>query len=200
MNIKIYKRYNKAEISNNIMKEIIATETGKVTPSKCPAIRHAYKFGFFILSPNDYSFKEGTFSVKAYNCDNKLFLDPGVMGDPNSNHLYARIDTGYSFLNLEHDVLITKVLTPFMNTEYEIPPVIYPKNYIGPILAPISSNLNITISKGTPLLHVIPLCSEYSYEEINKEIIHESFEGLFYDSMINKLDFIEEKNCREFMV
>jgi len=197
MEIKIYKRYHKALLRNNITEQILATEKGKITPSKCPAIRQAYNLGCYVMSPSQYEFNQNSFLVKRFKLNDKILLDPGIIGDPKSNHFYARIDTGYSFKDLAVDVLATTILTPFMNNDYQIPPVVYPKNYTGPILAPVSSLKHISIEAGQPLLHLIPLGSDYIFEEIAMEISHKSFEGLFYNSILNQLEFIDEINCLE---
>lgn len=197
--IKLYKRYNKALFRNNINEHVRATEKGKITPSRCPAIRQAYNLGCYILSPKQYYFNQDSFTVRRFKLNNKILLDPGVIGDPESNCYYARIDTGYSFVDLEIDVLATTILTPFINNDYLIPPVVYPKSYTGPIIAPVSSLKKHKLDLGQPLLQLIPLGQNHTFEEIAKEITHDSFEGLFYDSILENLKFIDELNCLEII-
>jgi len=197
--IELYKRYFKASFEQGINQIIKDSETGKITPSKCPAIRQAYNLGCYINSPSQYNFKNGIFDVKRYKILDKYLLDPGIIGDPSSKNLFARIDTGYSFQNLDIDVLATPILAPLINDDFQIPPVVYPKGYTGPILAPVSSRKNNIIKEMQPILHLIPLSLEYTFEEINQELIHSNFEGLIYDSIIPHMQFIDELSCTEFM-
>ena len=197
--IVLYKRYHKASLEQSIQQIVKESEAGKITPSKCPAIRQAYKLGCYINSPRQYDFRNGIFNIKRYKITDKYLLDPGVIGDPSSNNLYARIDTGYSFQNLEIDILATPILAPLINFDFQIPPVVYPKGYTGPILAPVSSRKNITIKESQPILHLIPLSINHRFEVISKEINHSNFEGLIYDSLIKSMEFIDEISCIEFM-
>jgi hypothetical protein len=175
------------------------SESGKITPSKCPAIKQAYNLGCYINSPRQYNFKNGIFKIKRYKIKDTYLLDPGVIGDPSSRNLFARIDMGFSFKNLEIDVLATPILAPLINSDFQIPPVVYPKGYTGPILAPISSRKSITIDECKPILHLIPLSIDYKFEVINLEINHSNFEGLIYDSYISTMEFVDEICCTEFM-
>ncbi len=195
--IILIKRYFRANIHNNINTQIKSTETGKITPSKCPAIKQAYNLGCYIGSPNDYHFDNSSFIVKRYNLNNKIILDPGIIGTPDSNNLYARIDTGFSFSKLNINILATPILTPTMNLEFQIPPVVYPKGYTGPILAPVFSQNKFILKTSQPIIQLIPLGSNYEFEIQNLEIKHENFEGLFYDSEFGNLVFIDKFNCTE---
>ena len=195
--IKLYKRYYKAIMSNNINNQIKTTESGKITPSKCPAIRHAYNLGCYISSPSNYSFQNSNFIVNRYKLNDVLFLDPGIIGTPDSNNFYARIDTGFSFDDLIIDVLATPILTPNLNNEFQIPPVVYPKGYKGPILAPVYSKNTIEIKASQPILQLIPLGLNYEFKVFLNEIKHEGFEGLFYDSELENLSYFDKINSTE---
>lgn len=197
--IVLYKRYHRASIKQSIQQIIKESESGKITPSKCPAIRQAYNLGCYVNSPRQYDFNNGIFNIKRYKIKDTYLLDPGVIGDPSSKNLFARIDTGYSFQNLDIDVLATPILAPLINDDFQIPPVVYPKGYTGPILAPISSRKNISIKEFQPILHLIPLSLNHRFEVVNTEISHTNFEGLIYDSLITSMVFIDEKSCIEFM-
>lgn len=186
-------------MEQSIQQIIKESESGKITPSKCPAIRQAYNLGCYVNSPRQYDFNNGIFNIKRYKIMDTFLLDPGVIGDPSSKNLFARIDTGYSFQNLVIDVLATPILAPLINNDFQIPPVVYPKGYTGPILAPISSLKSITIDECQPILHLIPLSIDYKFEVINLEIIHSNFEGLIYDSIIRTMEFVDEICCTEFM-
>lgn len=197
--VLLYKRYKKASIEHTIQQNIKRSESGKITPSKCPAIKKAYNLGCYVNSPNQYDFKDGLFNIKRFKIMDKYVLDPGVIGDPNSNILFARIDTGFSFQNLEIDILATPILAPLINDDFQIPPVVYPKEYSGPILAPVCSRKDVSIKKCQPILHLIPLATGYQFEVVNKEIIHSNFEGLMYDSLVPAMEFIEEISCIDFV-
>jgi hypothetical protein len=197
--IVLYKRYHRASMEQSIQQIIKESESGKITPSKCPAIRQAYNLGCYVNSPRQYDFNNGIFNIKRYKIIDTYLFDPGVIGDPSSKNLFARIDTGYSFQNLEIDVLATPILAPLINDDFQIPPVVYPKGYTGPILAPISSRKNISIKEFQPILHLIPLSLNHRFEVVNEEISHTNFEGLIYDSLITSMEFVDEKSCIEFM-
>jgi hypothetical protein len=190
--INLYKRYYKAEMSKNINNQIKMTESGKITPSKCPAIRHAYNLGCYISSPSNYFFQNSNFIVNRYKLYDELFLDPGVIGTPDSNNFYARIDTGFSFNDLIIDVLATPILTPNMNNEFQIPPVVYPRGYTGPILAPIYSKNTLEIKASQPIVQLIPLGLNYEFKVLSYEIKHKEFEGLFYDSELENLIYVDK--------
>jgi hypothetical protein len=195
----LYKRYQKASLEQSIYQSVKDSEIGKITPSKCPAIRQAYKLGCCINAPRQYVFREGKFHVKRFKIKGEIILDPGVIGDPTSTELYARIDTGYSFQKLIIDVLAIPVLAPRINFGLQIPPVVYPKGYTGPILAPVSSRYSITISERQPIIQLIPLSLDYVFKEVNEEVVHASFEGLIYDSAIPYMEFLDEVDCIECM-
>jgi len=180
MEIEIIKRASFATLKDRIIEDILETEKSKVTPSRCPAINKAYNRGIFILNPKDYYFKEKYFIVNEYSSlSGKKILDPGIIGTPDSNHIYARIDLGFSFENIPCDILATPILASYFNNNFEIPAVIYNKGYSGPILAPVSCEFDKILFKGTPILQLNPLVEEFSFKVIIKNIDHVGFEGLF---------------------
>ena len=198
MEIEIIKRASFAILKDRIIEEILETEKSKIAPSRCPAINKAYNRGVFILSPKDYYFKKNYFVVNEYKSllGHKI-LDPGIIGTPDSNHIYARIDLGFSFENIPCDILATPILASYFNNQFEIPAVIYNKGYTGPILAPISCELNKKLIKGTPILQLNPLVEEFSFKIINKFIDHAGFEGLFnFENELN-LTFIKTFNSNK---
>jgi hypothetical protein len=197
--IILYKRFHKASMEQVIQQLIKESESGKISPSKCPAIRQAYELGCYINSPRQYDFRNGAFKIKRYKITDKHLLDPGVIGDPTSNHLFARIDTGYSFENLEVDTLATPILAPRINVDFQIPPVVYPSGYTGPILAPVGSVKDVSIKEAQPILHLIPLSTDHRFEETPREILHSNFEGLIYDSLIQSMEFMDEICCSELL-
>ena len=199
LKVKLYKRYKNASLNLNLDARIKKNEIGKITPSKCPAIKQAYRLGCYINSPSKYLFQNGVFKVKRYKIGEKQLLDPGVIGDPTANEIFARIDSGYSFKNLEVEILATPILAPHINENIIIPPVVYPVGYTGPILIPLGSKHSIIIEADQPILQLIPLSMNCSFEEQYEELIHDSFEGLKYDSDLLKMILIDELNSLEYL-
>jgi len=62
--IVLYKRYHRATMEQSIQQIIKESESGKITPSKCPAIRQAYNLGCYVNSPRQYDFNNGIFNIK----------------------------------------------------------------------------------------------------------------------------------------
>lgn len=198
ISINIYKRYSLASYVPNINSAIKKYEYGKITPSKCPAIYKAYNHGCYLLSVKNYTFDNDGFYINRYTHNDKLFLDPGIIGDPTSSRIFARIDTGYSFKNLKIDTLSIPVLEPNITQGIHIPPVIYPRGYTGPILAPIKSLKDLVIKEKDPLIHLMPFSINSNFVEINSEIKHPDFEGLFYDSIKEDLKFVDVIHSSKF--
>jgi len=199
MFIKLIQRSKNAFSTDSILNDIKKTENTKIAPSKCPAIHNAYTRGTFISSPRDYTFEGNSFLIHKYKTlQNEIIIDPGIIGVKESNHIYARIDVGFSFLNLPCDILATPILATYFNQNLQIPSVIYNKGYNGPILAPISSLKSCHIKKGHPILQLIPLTENYTFDVEIQNIKHENFEGLFYFSNEDKLDLIDSYYSSQF--
>jgi hypothetical protein len=165
-----------------------------IRPELCPAIRDFHSAGSLICNPTNLSFlNKFSFEVRHYKSnDGKEILSPGVIGDPKSERFYARVDTGLSFIDIPCPVMAIKnhhLTNPLNNIE--IPPVIYPQNYTGPILIAISSDFALEVPKHTPLLHIIPLYpTKVSITISSSVIVHENFEGLLYQNYLRDTDLL----------
>lgn len=195
MKIKIYSRIDNYSIkkSSIFFNEAFRNIKG-IRPEFCPAIREFHSIGFVIGSPIAVKFenKRKFFLEKSWDSKQNIFLSPGVIGEQNSDRLYARVDSGLSFINLELPIIAIKNQNAIEYLEnIIIPPVLYPAGYSGPILIPISANNNVQINKNDGLLSLIPLSTDINmdYEIISSDIKHDKFEGLYYrnwqDTYIN---------------
>lgn len=163
---------------------------GLITPSRCPAVRQASGLGVHIASPIQLSFfGPRSFEVHRYSRagPKKSLLVPGVIGDPSSQRLYARVDTGYSFRDLPLEVIQVPASSLSERLEgFTSPIVTYPVGYTGPILAAISANSPGTIEQGAALMQLIVLGQpDACFEETDHPIDHQSFDGLFDESWPN---------------
>ncbi len=142
--VDFYKRYGNDSLSPTYDFFLSKLKGIKgIRPEFCPAIRDFYKLGWVLGSPIDVNFlSKKDFYVDCYKSnDNKYFMSPGVIGDSNSETLYARIDTGYSFVNLNVPILSIKFDTLESDcSDTSIPSNIYPVGYTGPILIALSCN------------------------------------------------------------
>ena len=169
-----------------------------IRPELCPAIRDFHSRGWFVGSPIELTFYNSReFDVdKRRNVQGKLFLSPGVIGDPDAKRLFARVDTGLSFKDLPVALMaIKRQSQDWIYGSLVIPPVIYPKGYTGPILLAVSSNDYITIPINEPLVHLIPMTDgiDIDIDLSDEYITHEKFEGLYSKSW-------EEEHKKEGMV
>ena len=155
-----------------------------MSPDRCPAIRSAANLGVELLAAYGVSFagpRELRSEVLRTGSGGTVFL-PGVIGDPNSERIYARIDSGFSVSDLPCSLLATLPLSLSTRAAgFSAPTVLYKSGYSGPILAPLSSIEMSRILVGDPILHLGPL-TEYpvTFEEGIEETVHENFEGLLY--------------------
>ncbi len=159
-----------------------------VKPHFCPAIRNFFKLGWVLGSPIELDF----FSKVSFKVDHHQslkgdsFLSPGIIGDPDAKLLYARVDTGLSFMNLEVPIMATKIQSiDEIEDNLIIPPNIYPAGYSGPILIAVASNKAQKIQALNPLIQLIPLTDNQEYEHTivdNLTIHHPNFEGLYYEN------------------
>lgn len=196
MKIIFYKRIIDPYFSTSIevFKKKSASKKG-IQPEFCPAIRDFYSRGWLVGTPieiNLYNSRE--FDVdKRSTPDGKLFLSPGIIGDPNADRLYARIDTGLSLKDLPVALMaIKRQSEDWKFKNIVIPPVIYPRGYSGPILIAVSSDHFETIPINEPLIHLIPMTEETHIEAelSNENISHEKFEGLYTISW--EKDYVRE--------
>lgn len=191
MNIKIYSRIDNYSIKrSSIFFNEVFRNTKGIRPELCPAIRAFNSVGFVIGSPITIKFKNKRkfFLEKREDSNQNIFLSPGVIGEPNSDRLYARVDSGLSFINLELPIIAIKNQNAIEYLDsIIIPPVLYPAGYSGPILIPMSANNNVQINKNDGLLSLIPLTTDINidYEIISSDIIHDKFEGLYYRNWQN---------------
>jgi hypothetical protein len=186
MNIKMYSRIDNYSIKkSSIFFNEEFRNTKGIRPELCPAIRAFNSVGFVIGSPIAVKFenKRKFFLEKRRDSNQNIFLSPGVIGEPNSDRLYARVDSGLSFMNLELPIIAIKNQNTIDYLDsIIIPPVLYPAGYSGPILIPISANNDIQINTNDGLLSLIPLSTDINmdYEIISSDIRHDKFEGLYY--------------------
>lgn len=158
-----------------------------IRPELCPAIRDFHSRGWFVGSPIQLTlYNAREFDVeKRRSIEGKLFLSPGVIGDPDTKRLFARVDTGLSVKDLPVALMaIKKQSQDWIYESLVIPPVIYPKGYTGPILIAVSSNDYKSIPINEPLVHLIPMIDGVDIDaDLSDEYIsHERFEGLYSKS------------------
>lgn len=187
MIINFHQRFKNPSLQEafNFFQPKLKTVKG-IKPHFCPSIRDYFKLGWVLGSPINLFFSSKTdFTVQRRQSESgDIFLSPGVIGDPNADILYARIDTGYSFLNLPTPILATKIqLIDEFDDGLLIPPNVYPAGYSGPILIAAASHKPQKIVSQTPMIHLIPLTNTGMHEHhvIDTEIKHENFEGLYYN-------------------
>jgi hypothetical protein len=134
--------------------------------------------------------------------DGDQLLIPGVIGGPDSERNYARIDSGFSIENLQVP-FITTLTTSLVDDSSGFcqPTVYYEVGYSGPLLIPLSSTLQSEISTGMPISHLIPL----SVDDVLISIIekpdpmpcHSDFEGLLGHDWPSGALIISSKSSRE---
>lgn len=186
-NVEFYKRYENDSLipTYDFFQKKIKGLKG-IRPEFCPAIRDFYKLGWVLGSPIEVNFlSKRDFYVDCYkSCDNNYFMSPGVIGDLNSETLYARIDTGYSFVNLNVPILSIKFDSlDWDDQDISIPPNLYPAGYTGPILIPLSCNSERKVQKFNPLIQLIPFGQkDCTHDVITQSIKHEAFEGLYFNA------------------
>lgn len=166
-------------------------------PELCPAVKDFHSSGFLIYSPFEIKIQSKfSFNVAVYtNIDEQKLLVPGIIGTPGSPRFYARVDTGFSLLNSECEILsIPNLLCDEVRQTLIIPPVIYPAGYTGPILIAVSADQPFQIDTTLPLLHLIPLSREISSVKVeDTDVRHTSFEGLIYKDFNES--FSLQKRC-----
>ena len=198
IDITLVKRYEKGVIESSLQVFRSSLKGVKgIRPELCPAIRSYHSLGWRLSSPVDIIFRnERSFDVDNYLDEfDRKFLVPGVIGDKESKKLYARIDSGFSLLNLSVPLMAIKCQgeDPYLS-KFEIAPVIYPEGYTGPILLAVSANEDFKLNSNHLIVQIIPLASAKVNLSIRVdcEYIEENFEGLFK----NNWDHLYKKQGR----
>jgi hypothetical protein len=186
------RRYNvgKVEAANDVFKKTLKDSKG-IRPELCPSIRDYHSTGWMISTPVNVHFQgEREFKVNKYIDENKKkFLVPGVIGDRDSKKLYARIDTGFSLENLSVPMMALKCQyeNDFFGN-FEIAPVVYPKQYTGPILIAAYGKNCFELAADQFILHLMPLSETVMTHRIEDNFMHPEvrFEGLLRDGWEGK--------------
>ena len=188
LELKLIKRFDRAVMENSgkFYRNLLKGVKG-MRPALCPAIRSFQSLGWRVSPPVNVIFRsERSFDVDRYSDeDGKKFLVPGVIGDKESERLYARIDSGFSLVDLSVPMLAIKCQEEGdYYRGFEVAPVIYPKGYTGPILMAVSANGRFELIRSEYILHLIPMTSEEVDVVVDEDFEHlePQFEGLFKNS------------------
>lgn len=150
---------------------------------RCPAVRQAATLGVTICVPITVDFEGARgFLVGRYlTPDGRREIAPGVIGDPDSLRLYARIDSGFSIIDSHTALLQVPAISLAERDEGLIVPiVVYPSDYRGPILIAMSSTAPARVEVGEDAVQLIPLTEhEVVFEIIDQDVEHPTFSGLF---------------------
>jgi hypothetical protein len=185
--INLIRRYKNGNIKplTNVFKDSLKGIKG-IKPELCPAIRDFQSLGWGVSPPVNVVFRnERSFDVEKYSDEEgNKFLVPGVIGDKVSKRLYARIDTGFSMINLPVPILALKCQNQHEHfRKFEIAPVVYPRGYSGPVLIAASANEPCLLRENEYVLQMIPMIFDESSLVIrdDSKYLEKGFEGLFKD-------------------
>lgn len=186
--MRLYRRVQSARVEPAKSFFTAASKGRKgISPELCPAIRDFYSLGAYVFSPICLEIYDShSFEVQVNeNPEGERLLIPGIIGAPGSREYYARIDSGFSLVDLSSPVLgVITQLPSYDLSNIRMPPVVYPAGYSGPILMPVSCSTRFSVTRSAPLLHLIPLDLDTRLEVIEEEVRHQGFEGLVYESEI----------------
>jgi len=154
-----------------------------IRPELCPAIRAFHCQGWVIATPVELEF-QGSRRFRVHKFKDQsggLFLSPGVIGTPETERLYARVDTGISITQSPVPLLAIRLQdAKFPFPCLHVPATLYPPGYVGPILIPMSSDIGLVVPAGALILHVIPQYPDAVDAVIEEaDVKHEEFEGLY---------------------
>lgn len=194
----VFRRNERAKLS--LSRDLFKRSTRGLKglrPELCPAVKDFHSSGFLIYSPFDIEIQSKfSFDVAVYtDTDKQKLLVPGIIGTPNSPRFYARVDTGFSLINSECEIIsIPNLRCDAVRQTLIIPPVIYPAGYTGPILIAVSADQPFQIDTALPLIHLIPMSREISSVKVeDTNVRHTSFEGLIYKDFNDS--FSLQKRC-----
>jgi hypothetical protein len=126
-------------------------------PNLCPAIRDANVRGLLLTALHDLDFDgPDGFEVRVGSVGgDEILVVPGVIGSPDSEILFAKVDTGFSVDDLPIEWLSTPVLNLEFSLDLIVPGVVYPKGYCGPLFVAVAARKKVRIPAGYPLTQLI---------------------------------------------
>ncbi len=177
--------------------------SSSIRPELCPAIRAFDRLGIYIGTPYGVNFHGNhNFDVEIYkNALGANLLCPGVIGSPQSDMLYARIDSGLSVVDLRSPLVAISIQNSIHgNSCLRIPPAVYPVSYTGPILIPVGANSAIHVPRGEFLIHLFALSSDGGeFRIVPSSIAHDKFEGLLTREWENSRNDYQASNAVQIM-